>query len=240
MSIKFLRAGIKIYNNRFIYFFRLKNKACNFNFQYTDYITMDKLGTAFYQQKDVVKTAKQLLGKILVTQLDGVRTSGIITETEAYAGIGDKASHAWNNRRTKRTEIMYMPGGVAYVYLCYGIHYLFNVITNVADIPHAVLIRAIEPLDGIDMMKIRYGKTPPLFTAGPGSLSKALGINALLNGESLAGNKVWIEGARQIPEDKILIGSRVGVSYAGDDAYLPYRFSIKNNKWVSKGKGLIR
>ncbi|MFA6057813.1 MAG: DNA-3-methyladenine glycosylase [Taibaiella sp.] len=201
---------------------------------------MDKLGTAFYQQEDVVKTAKQLLGKTLVTQLDGVRTSGIITETEAYAGVNDKASHAWNNRRTKRTEIMYMPGGVAYVYLCYGIHYLFNVITNVADVPHAVLIRAIEPVDGIDMMRVRYGKTPPLFTAGPGSLSKALGINSLLNGESLTGDKVWVEDAGEIPEDKILTGSRVGVSYADDDAYLPYRFSIKNNKWVSKGKGLVR
>jgi DNA-3-methyladenine glycosylase len=201
---------------------------------------MNKLGTAFYQQEDVVKTAKQLLGKILVTQLDGFRTSGIITETEAYAGIVDKASHAWNNRRTKRTEIMYMPGGVAYVYLCYGIHYLFNVTTNVADVPHAVLIRAIEPVDGIDIMKLRYGKTPPLFTAGPGSLSKALGINALLNGASLTGNRVWIEGAEDIHENKILTGSRVGVSYAGDDAYLPYRFSIMDNRWVSKGKGLVR
>lgn len=201
---------------------------------------MDKLGIAFYQRQDVVKIAKQLLGKTLVTELDGVRTSGIITETEAYAGVGDKASHAWNNRRTKRTEVMYQPGGVAYVYLCYGIHYLFNVITHVADVPHAVLIRAIEPVDGIEMMKLRYGKTPPLFTAGPGSLSKALGINSALNGERLTGNKVWIEEAGEIPEDKILTGSRVGVSYAGDDAYLPYRFSIKDNKWVSKGKGLIR
>lgn len=201
---------------------------------------MDKLNISFYQQEDVVTTAKQLLGKILVTQLEGVRTSGIITETEAYAGAVDRASHAWNNRRTKRTEIMYMPGGVAYVYLCYGIHYLFNVITNVADVPHAVLIRAIEPIDGIDMMKARYGKTPPLFTAGPGSLSKALGINSSLNGENLMGNKVWIEDANAIPEHKIITGSRVGVSYAGEDAYLPYRFSIKDNKWVSKGKGLVR
>jgi DNA-3-methyladenine glycosylase len=201
---------------------------------------MNKLGLTFYQQEDVVKAAKQLLGKILVTQLDGVRTSGIITETEAYAGVDDKASHAWNNRRTRRTEIMYMPGGVAYVYLCYGIHYLFNVITNAIDVPHAVLIRAIEPVDGIDMMKARYGKAPQLFTAGPGSLSKALSIASFLNGEDLTGNKVWIEDADTIPERKILTGSRVGVSYAGDDAYLPYRFSIKDNKWVSKGKGLVR
>ena len=199
---------------------------------------MKKLGLAFYRQEDVVTTAKQLLGKILVTQLDGVRTSGIITETEAYAGINDKASHAWNNRRTKRTEIMYIPGGVVYVYLCYGIHYLFNVITNVADVPHAVLIRAIEPVDGIDAMKARYGKTPPLFTAGPGSLSKALGINSILNGASLTGNKVWIEHADEIPDNMIVARSRVGVQYAAEDAYLPYRFSIKGNKWVSKGKGL--
>lgn len=201
---------------------------------------MNKLGIAFYQQEDVVKTAKQLLGKVLVTQFEGVRTSGMITETEAYAGIDDKASHAWNNRRTKRTEIMYMPGGVAYVYLCYGIHYLFNVITNVADVPHAVLIRAIEPVDGIEEMKSRYGKTPLLFTAGPGSLSKALGINSSLNGASLTGNQIWIEDAEDIPENGIITGSRVGVPYAGDDAYLPYRFSIKGSRWVSKGKGLVR
>ena len=200
---------------------------------------MTKLQPAFYQQTDVAAIARQLLGKILVTQTAGVRTAGIIVETEAYAGITDRASHAWNNRRTKRTEIIYAPGGVAYIYLCYGIHYLFNVITNARDVPHAVLVRALEPLEGIEAMKSRYGsKAPPKFTAGPGSLCKAMGINAAQNGESLSGDKIWIEAAAEIADENILTGTRVGVQYAEEDDYLPYRFSIKNNPWVSKGKGL--
>ena len=202
---------------------------------------MIKLEPSFYQQTDVAAVARQLLGKILVTQTNGIRTSGIIVETEAYAGITDRASHAWNNRRTKRTEVIYKPGGVAYVYLCYGIHHLFNVITNVQDIPHAVLVRALEPLDGIEFMKSRYNnKAPAKFTAGPGSLCKAMGINTALNNESLSGDKVWIEEAAAINDHDVLASTRVGVQYAGEDAYLPYRFSIKNNAWVSKGKGLLR
>lgn len=200
-----------------------------------------KLTAAFYQQKDVVKIARELLGKMLVTEIDGVRTAGRIVETEAYAGVTDRASHAWNERRTNRTAVMYRPGGLAYVYLIYGIHYLFNVITNVKDTPHAVLIRALEPVDGIDMMKARF--LPLLtqnMTAGPGNLSKALGIDIALTGESLTGNKVWIEDAPNLPDDQVVISTRVGVAYAGEDAYLPYRFSIKGNKWVSKGKGLIK
>ncbi|MET3879271.1 DNA-3-methyladenine glycosylase [Chitinophaga sp. OAE865] len=200
---------------------------------------MAKLKAAFYRRHDVTVIAKQLLGKILVTDINGVRTAGMIVETEAYAGIGDRASHAWNNRRTKRTEVMYRPGGFAYVYLCYGIHYLFNVVTNVEDTPHAVLIRALQPVDGIDMMQRRYNNKPSAkLTAGPGSLCKAMGIDAALNGESLTGKKVWIETGQDIEEDDITVSTRVGVQYAGEDAYLPYRFSIKNNDWVSKGKGL--
>jgi DNA-3-methyladenine glycosylase len=200
-----------------------------------------KLNAAFYRQKDVVKIARQLLGKILVTEIEGVRTAGIIVETEAYAGVTDKASHAWNGRRTNRTEVMYMPGGLAYVYLIYGIHYLFNVITHVKDTPHAVLIRGLEPVDGIDMMKARFlYKNPPYITAGPGNLSKALGIDIRITGENLTGNKVWIEDAPEIKDDNVLVSTRVGVAYAGEDAYLPYRFSIKANKWVSKGKGLVK
>lgn len=200
---------------------------------------MKKLSTKFYQQKDVTVIARQLLGKRLVTQLNGVRTSGIIVETEAYAGVIDRASHAWNNRRTQRTEIMFGPGGTSYVYLCYGIHYLFNVVTNVANTPHAVLIRALEPVEGLEEMRLRYSpKTSATLTAGPGSLSKAMGINAALNGESLTGDKIWIESGAPIPDEQIVISTRVGVQYAGADARLPYRFSIKDNKWVSKGKGL--
>ena len=200
-----------------------------------------KLTAAFYRQKDVIKIARELIGKTLVTAIDGIRTSGIIVETEAYAGVGDRASHAWNERRTNRTAVMYEAGGVGYVYLCYGIHYLFNVITNVQDTPHAVLIRALEPVDGIDTMKARFGSQPVKnLTSGPGNLSKALGIDQALTGEPLTGHKVWIEDTGAVDRENIIISTRVGVQYAGEDAYLPYRFSFKDNKWVSKGKGLTK
>ncbi|NLR62382.1 DNA-3-methyladenine glycosylase [Chitinophaga polysaccharea] len=198
-----------------------------------------KLPLSFYRQDDVTSIARQLLGKVLVTAIDGVRTAGIIVETEAYAGIRDRASHAWNDRRTERTEVMYQPGGLVYVYLCYGLHYLFNVVTNVKEVPEAVLVRALEPLDGIDAMQQRYPhKNTVKMTAGPGSLCKALGIDAALNGEKLTGSSIWIEDAPHVPDAQILAGTRVGVQYAGEDALLPYRFSIKDNRWVSKGKGL--
>lgn len=201
---------------------------------------MTKLGNGFYERPDVLKIAQELLGKLLVTKIGGQRTSGRIVETEAYRGATDRASHAWNNRRTKRTEIMYGHGGVAYVYLCYGIHHLFNVVTNVKDVPHAVLIRALEPVEGIDTMLWRCGKqkVDTTLTAGPGSLSKALGITTALTGESLSGDVLWIEDALPVPKAQIVAGTRVGVAYAMDDAYLPYRFSVRGNPWVSKGKGL--
>lgn len=217
---------------------------CNFHDPkppFLSHMKVKKLTAAFYQQKDVVKIARELLGKMLVTEIDGVRTAGRIVETEAYAGVTDKASHAWNERRTDRTAVMYMPGGLTYVYLCYGIHYLFNVITNVKDTPHAVLIRALEPVDGMEAMKARFGHQPTRnITAGPGNLSKALGIHTALTGESLTGNKVWIEDAPNLPDEQVVISTRVGVAYAGEDAYLPYRFSVKDNRWVSKGKGLTK
>lgn len=201
---------------------------------------MSKLNIAFYEQQDVLKVARQLLGKLLVTEIDGVRTSGRIVETEAYAGVVDRASHAFNNRRTNRTEVMFGPGGVAYVYLCYGIHHLFNVVTNLRETPHAVLVRGLEPVEGIDTMMWRCGKQKldTTLTAGPGSLSKALGITTSLTGQSLLGDTVWIEDASTLPGSQIVAGTRVGVAYALDDAYLPYRFSVKGSKWVSKGKGL--
>ena len=201
---------------------------------------MAKLSNAFYERTDVVKIAQELLGKLLVTEIGGVRTSGRIVETEAYAGKTDRASHAWNDRRTRRTETIYSHGGVAYVYLCYGIHHLFNVVTNQQDVPHAVLVRGLEPVEGIDTMLWRCGKQKldTTLTAGPGSLSKALGITTALTGESLSGDVLWIEDAPRIPKTAIVAGTRVGVAYALDDAYLPYRFSVKGNKWVSKGKGL--
>jgi DNA-3-methyladenine glycosylase len=189
-----------------------------------------RLSKNFYGDKDVVKIARQLLGKFLYTNLDGIFTGGIITETEAYNGIIDRASHSFGGRRTARTEIMYSEGGTAYVYLCYGIHSLFNVVTNKKDVPHAVLIRALYPVTGIEQMRIRRNNSNlslDKLCVGPGTVSQALGIHYSDTGKSLAGNEIWIEDKKlKIPEEKIIIGPRVGVDYAGKDALLPYRFRI--------------
>ncbi|PUZ22043.1 DNA-3-methyladenine glycosylase [Chitinophaga costaii] len=201
---------------------------------------MQKLKPSFYRQPDVLQVAKSLLGQHLVTIVNGQRTAGMIVETEAYAGATDRASHAYGNRRTKRTGVMFDEGGVAYVYLCYGIHYLFNVVTNVQDIPHAVLVRALQPIEGIDIMLARTRK-PALqysLTNGPGSLCKAMHITTADTGLSLTGDKIFIEKATPIKAQDIMAGTRVGVAYAQEDARLPYRFWIKGNPWVSKGKGL--
>ncbi len=197
------------------------------------------LQDTFYTQTDVLKIAKELLGKVIVTEIDNIKTSGKIVEVEAYTGINDKASHAYNNKRTDRTKIMYCMGGVAYIYLCYGIHHLFNVVTNSKDIPHAILIRAIEPLDGIKYMLERRNRSTlkTTLTSGPGALSMALGLTTIYTGMSLQSKEIHIEDRGIIVND-IICNTRVGVSYAQEDALLPYRFYIKNNPYVSKGKGL--
>lgn len=187
---------------------------------------MYKIPLSYYQQQDVVGLAHNLLGKVLCTELDGVLTKGIIVETEAYNGAVDKACHAYGNRRTSRTEIMFEPGGVAYIYLCYGIHHLFNIVTGEKDNPQAVLIRGIAPLEGLDTMLARR-KHPPLkrLAAGPGTVSQALAIHTRHNGISLQGEEIWLEDhGISVPEDEIGIGPRIGVDYAGEDALLPYRF----------------
>ncbi len=188
-----------------------------------------KLDDSFYVREDVVQISRELLGKVLVTQLGNKITSGIITETEAYNGAVDKASHAYNNRRTPRTEIMYGRGGTAYVYLCYGIHSLFNVVTNEKNIPHAVLIRAVRPEKGLKTMLQRRGvKAAGKKTfSGPGSVSQALGIHFSDTGTNLLGNKIWIEDeGNKVLSKQIKITPRIGVDYAGEDALLPYRFLI--------------
>ncbi|MDR3184862.1 MAG: DNA-3-methyladenine glycosylase [Prevotellaceae bacterium] len=190
-----------------------------------------KLDASFYTRTDVVRLSRALLGKVLCTHLDGARMEAVIVETEAYAGVNDKASHAYGGRRTPRTEIMYREGGTAYIYLCYGMYSLFNVVTNVKDVPHAVLIRGAVPLTGLDMMLRRTKKskaTPDLLT-GPGKLSKALGLHYSLTGTSLLGDRIWIEdrGIR-IPSGAIAVTPRIGIDYAGDDAALPYRFVVKD------------
>lgn len=202
---------------------------------------MIKLGRAFYDRPGVVRVARDLLGKVLVTEIDGERTSGRIVEVEAYNGIVDRASHAWSGRRTRRTEVMFGAGGTAYVYLIYGIHHLFNVVTNRKGVPHAVLVRGLEPLEGIPVMLKRTGKIRPdhTLTRGPGNLSKAMGLLTLHTGTSLMGGAVWIgdDGFRVRPSE-IGVTPRIGVDYAGEDAALPYRFFLKRNPYVSGPKGL--
>jgi DNA-3-methyladenine glycosylase (3mg) len=200
---------------------------------------MQKLDGDFYNRADVVKIAKDLIGKVLVTQFGEVLTSGRIVETEAYAGVIDKASHAYGGRRTNRTEVMYKRGGVAYVYLCYGIHYLFNVVTNVQGTPHAVLIRALEPLQGIDTMLKRTGKklADYTLTKGPGNVSKALGIATKHTGWNLMSDELFIAADGFTPKMKDIIATpRIGVDYAGEDAKLPYRFILDGNPYVSGKK----
>ena len=190
-----------------------------------------KLAEEFYIQEDVVTLAKALLGKRLCTNIDGKLTSGIITETEAYAGETDKASHAYGGKRTARTEMMFARGGVAYVYLCYGIHSLFNVVTNVKNVPHAVLIRAIKPQDGMEIMLDRSGKTKlrKADSVGPGKISKLLGIHFKDSGESLLADRIWIEETDiMIKDSDISVSKRIGIDYAEEDADLPYRFELKD------------
>jgi DNA-3-methyladenine glycosylase len=201
---------------------------------------MTKLSLQFYEGKDVVVLAKQLLGKLLVTRFDGILTSGRIVETEAYNGVVDKASHAYSGRRTRRTEIMFGPPGFAYVYLCYGIHHLFNVVTNEAGTPHAILIRGIEPVDGIETMLMRMDKLKLDNTVGkgPGNVSRALGIRTMHTGVSLVGDEIFIADDGTAPTaSEIVEARRVGVDYAAEDALLPYRFYLKGNPYVSGKKG---
>ena len=198
---------------------------------------MPKLPLSFYTRENVLQISRELLGKFLITRIDGVITSGMITEVEAYAGIIDRASHAYKARRTNRTEIMYATGGTAYVYLCYGIHHLFNVVTNKKNHPHAILIRGIEPLVGIDVMLHRRMKNELHYslTRGPGALAQALGIKVMHSGENLLGKVIWIEDRGiKISPKKIAVSKRIGVEYAGTDAQLQYRFYIDGNPWVSK------
>jgi DNA-3-methyladenine glycosylase len=201
------------------------------------HITTLKLPQSYYLGHDVVTISKNLLGKYLFTCIDGELTGGFIVETEAYNGAIDRASHAYGNRRTKRTEIMFQQGGIAYIYLCYGIHEMLNVVTSAEGHAQAILIRAIEPTEGLDTILLRRSldKIKPNVTAGPGSVAKALGIDRKLNGISLQSDELWIEdrGLNYV-EEQIAAVPRIGVAYAGHDALLPYRFYVKGNPFVSK------
>jgi DNA-3-methyladenine glycosylase len=186
----------------------------------------------YFQDPDTIRIARFLLGKVIHTHFEGRHVAGMITETEAYLGVNDRASHAYGHRRTQRTETMYRKGGVAYVYLCYGIHHLFNVVTSVEGDPQAVLLRAIQPLVGIDLMLARRGKdkVQKNWVNGPGAATQALGITTQANGLALNSNaliQLWDHGI-EISEHAIHTSTRIGVGYAGEDAFFPLRFMLKD------------
>ena len=197
---------------------------------------MKKLSPAFYKRKDPVVIAKALLGKIVVTEIKGKITSGRIAETEAYVANIDKASHSFNGRRTNRNEHMYADAGTVYIYICYGMHTMLNVVTNDKEIPDAVLIRALEPVEGIELMLKRTGKKTldNTLTKGPGNLAKALGITKAHSGKIFGEDDIHIyDDGYKLKETEIGSSKRIGIDAAGDDALLPYRFYIRGNKYVS-------
>lgn len=202
---------------------------------------MDLLQRPFFERPAVTEIARELVGKVLLTHIDGDTVSGRIVETEAYAAEGDKACHAHLGKFTKRTKTMFGDGGTAYIYLCYGIHHLFNIVTNQSGTPEAVLIRAVEPLTGADIMMERRNlkKKARNLTAGPGVMSQALGISTNLNETDLTLPKspirIYDDGFR-VMASSIETGPRVGVDYAGEDALLPWRYSLKGSKWKSPAK----
>jgi DNA-3-methyladenine glycosylase len=204
-----------------------------------------KLPVDYFHSLDVTGIARDLLGKFLVSHIDGVITSGMIVETEAYRGPDDRACHAYNNRRTNRTEVMFANGGVAYIYICYGMHHLMNVVTGPEDHAHAVLIRALEPADGIDVMAARrlMAPTDKRIGKGPGALSQAMGLRSHMSGTSLHKNKtsIWIEDRGvQLTPDQICVSERIGVESAGDAATWPWRFFVKGNPHVSAHRRCLK
>ena len=197
---------------------------------------MKKLTIDFYNRDNVIEIARELLGKIVTTNFAGEITSGRIVETEAYKAFTDKASHAFGGRRTIRNEHMYAPAATVYIYVCYGLHQMLNIVTNRENIPDAILVRAIEPLEGIDVMLQRTGKKigDNTLTRGPGNVGKALGIHKIYSGTDLTGETIFLaEDNYRLVEEEVGESHRIGVNYAGEDALLPYRFFIKANPYVS-------
>jgi DNA-3-methyladenine glycosylase len=195
-----------------------------------------KLPRCFYTRSNVVTVARDLLGKLLVVPTaDGERVSGMIVETEAYRGPLDRAAHSYGGRRTKRTEPMYAIGGTAYVFFVYGMYYQFNVVTNAAETPHAVLIRAVEPVEGTELMRERrHGQPDRNLTKGPGKLCIAMGIDRNLDGADLLGEQVWLETGQHARRSQIVSGPRIGIDYAEEWVDKPWRFWIKDNPFVSR------
>ena len=197
---------------------------------------MKKLDLHFYDRSDVVQIARELLGKVLVSKIDGLITSGVIVETEAYVALVDKASHSFAGKRTARNEHMYGHPATSYVYICYGMHRMMNIVTNKKDVPDAVLIRAVEPLEGLETMLERTGKSKVdhTITRGPGNVGKAMGIEKIHSGLHLMGEELSVyDNGIVYPDEAIGASKRIGVESAGDDALRLYRFYVKGNRYVS-------
>jgi len=195
-----------------------------------------KIGREFYLRQNTITIARELLGKLLVVPAEsGKRVSGMIVETEAYMGETDKAAHSYAGRRTKRTETMYAAGGMVYIFFIYGMYYQFNIVTGPQEHPHAILVRAVEPIEGIEVMRERRGEMKDSnLTSGPGKLCIAMAIDSSVNGEDLLGERVWLEGFRKFARTKTAAGKRIGIDYAEEDAEKPWRFWVNDNPFVSK------
>jgi len=197
---------------------------------------MPKPEKSFFTRSAVTRVAADLLGKLLISDIRGKRTSGIIVETEAYSWR-ERGCHAWQNRKTPRNSTMFLEGGFAYVYLCYGIHNMLNVVTGKDGFGEAVLIRALEPVDGIEIMKKRTGaKSERRITSGPGKLTRALGITTSLDKSNLLKPQATlyiVDSGIRFSGRQIDKSPRIGINYAGEDALLPWRFSVRGNPWVS-------
>ena len=195
-----------------------------------------KLPRQFYTRSDTLEIAKDLLGKVLVVPTKtGERVSGIIVETEAYLGAEDKAAHSYNNRRTKRTETMFAVGGTVYIFFIYGMYFQFNIVVGEIDTPHAILVRAVEPSENIEMMRERRGKMADKnLTSGPGKLCIALDIDRRFNNADLTKNEIWLEEGEKFSTENIACGKRIGIDYAEEYAEKPWRFWVKDNLFVSK------
>jgi len=197
---------------------------------------MNKISRGFYTRDDTLQIARDLLGKTLVIPTEsGERVSGMIVETEAYLGVEDKAAHSYGNRRTKRTETMFATGGTVYIFFIYGMYFQFNVVVGKIGVPHAVLIRAVEPIENVEIMRERRGRMKDAnLTSGPGKLCIALGIDKTFNNEDLLGKRVWLEEGAEFSTSEIASGKRIGIDYAEEFAEKLWRFWVKNNLFVSR------
>lgn len=195
-----------------------------------------KLPASFFLREDTPRVARELLGKLLVVPApDGRHVSGMIVETEAYLGINDRAAHSYGGRRTARTEVMFAEGGHIYVFFVYGMYYQLNFVAGPSDHPHAILVRAVEPVEGIDIMRSRRGTMKDgNLTSGPGKLCIAMGIDRTYNGEHIGGDRIWVEDFRSFGDTEVISAPRVGIDYAGEDASHPWRYFVNGNPYVSR------